>query len=123
VPRNKIPELIRGVKAISAKYGLTTICYGHAGDGNIHCNIIKTVDDETWEKVLPIAITEIFEHTASLGGQVSGEHGIGYVQREYLPLTQGAAEIDLMRRIKAQFDPTGILNPMKIFPTVASPAA
>jgi glycolate oxidase len=116
VPRNRIPELIRGVKAISAKYGLVTICYGHAGDGNIHCNIIKTVDDETWEKVLPAAITEIFELTASLGGQVSGEHGIGYVQREYLPITQGATEIALMRRIKEQFDPLGILNPLKIFP-------
>src|SRR5260370_15561058 len=116
VPRNRIPELIRGVKAIASKYGLITICYGHAGDGNIHCNIIKTVDDETWEKVLPNAITEIFEHTASLGGQVSGEHGIGYVQREYLPITQGATEIALMPRIKQQFDPLGILNPLKIFP-------
>jgi glycolate oxidase len=116
VPRNKIPQLIRGVKEISARYGLLTICYGHAGDGNIHCNIIKTVDDETWEKVLPVAIREIFAHTASLGGQVSGEHGIGYVQREYLPITQGLREIDLMRGIKGQFDPTGILNPMKIFP-------
>lgn len=116
VPRNKIPELIRGVKAIAARYGILTICYGHAGDGNIHCNIIKTVDDETWQKVLPVAIKEIFEHTASLGGQVSGEHGIGYVQREFLPLTQGASEIGLMRRIKDQFDPMGILNPGKIFP-------
>jgi len=116
VPRNKIPELIRGVKAIAAKYGLTTICYGHAVDGNIHCNIIKTVDDETWEKVLPKAIIEIFEHTASLGGQVSGEHGIGWVQREYLSITQGAREISLMRGIKQQFDPAGILNPRKVFP-------
>jgi glycolate oxidase len=115
VPRNKIPELIRGVKAIAAKYGLMTICYGHAGDGNIHCNIIKTVDDQTWEKVLPQAITEIFEHTASLGGQVSGEHGIGWVQRDYLSITQGAREISLMRGIKQQFDPAGILNPHKIF--------
>jgi glycolate oxidase len=118
VPRNKIPELIRGVKAIAAQYGILVICYGHAGDGNIHCNIIKTVDDETWEKVLPKAIAEIFAHTASLGGQVSGEHGIGFVQREYLPITQGLAEIELMRGIKKQFDPQGILNPMKIFPTV-----
>jgi glycolate oxidase len=116
VPRNKIPELIRGVKEISDRYGILTISYGHAGDGNIHCNIIKTVDDETWEKVLPKAITEIFELTASLGGQVSGEHGIGYVQREFLPITRGAVEIDLMRRIKQQFDPQGILNPRKIFP-------
>ncbi|HUP63954.1 MAG TPA: FAD-linked oxidase C-terminal domain-containing protein [Thermoanaerobaculia bacterium] len=116
VPRSKIPELILGVKAIAARYGLMTICYGHAGDGNIHCNIIKTVDDDTWKNVLPSAIREIFEHTKSLGGQVSGEHGIGYVQREFLPITQGAVEISLMRAIKDQFDPKGILNPGKIFP-------
>lgn len=116
VPRNKIPELIAGVKEIAGRYGLLTICYGHAGDGNIHCNIIKTVDDETWTNVLPKAIVEIFELTHGLGGQVSGEHGIGYVQREYLSITVGAVEIDLMRKIKAQFDPKGILNPGKIFP-------
>ncbi|HVR44993.1 MAG TPA: FAD-linked oxidase C-terminal domain-containing protein, partial [Thermoanaerobaculia bacterium] len=116
VPRSRIPELIAGVKEIAARYGLTTICYGHAGDGNIHCNIIKTVDDETWNGVLPSAIREIFEHTAALGGQVSGEHGIGWVQREFLPITRGAAEIALMRKIKDQFDPRGILNPGKIFP-------
>jgi glycolate oxidase len=115
VPRDKIPELIRGVKEISARYGLMTICYGHAGDGNIHCNMVKTVDDETWKTALPLAIQEMFELTASLGGQVSGEHGIGYVQREYLPITQGAVEIELMRKIKLLFDPVGILNPGKIF--------
>jgi len=123
VPRNKIPELISGVKEIAARYGLLTICYGHAGDGNIHCNIIKTVDDETWNHVLPKAIVEIFEHTHALGGQVSGEHGIGYVQREYLSITVGAVEIDLMRKIKAQFDPQGILNPGKIFPARAGDPA
>ncbi|HXI11683.1 MAG TPA: FAD-linked oxidase C-terminal domain-containing protein [Thermoanaerobaculia bacterium] len=119
VPRSRIPELISGVKAIAAKYNLMTICYGHAGDGNIHCNIIKTVDDETWENVLPNAIVEIFEHTKSLGGQLSGEHGVGFVQKEYLPITQGAVEIGLMKKIKSQFDPMGILNPMKIFPAEA----
>jgi len=123
VPRNKIPELISGVKEIAGRYGLLTICYGHAGDGNIHCNIIKTVDDETWNNVLPKAIVEIFEHTHALGGQVSGEHGIGYVQREYLSITVGAVEIDLMRKIKAQFDPQGILNPGKIFPARAGDPA
>jgi glycolate oxidase len=117
VPRNKIPELIRGVKEIAAKYGLMIICYGHAGDGNIHCNIIKTVDDETWEKVLPDAIREIFEHTRDLGGQISGEHGIGYVQREFMPITKSATELGLMKAIKMQFDPKGILNPVKIFPS------
>jgi glycolate oxidase len=116
VPRNRIPELIRGVKEIAARHGLMVICYGHAGDGNIHCNIIKTVDDEKWEKELPGAIREMFEHTRDLGGQISGEHGIGYVQREFLPITVGPVEIGLMRGIKMQFDPTGILNPRKIFP-------
>jgi glycolate oxidase len=116
VPRNRIPELIAGVKAIAARRGLMTVCYGHAGDGNIHCNIIKNVDDATWRDELPPAITEIFELTKELGGQISGEHGVGYVQKNYLPLTQGAAEIALMRRIKEQFDPLGILNPGKIFP-------
>jgi len=116
VPRNRIPELIRGVKEIAGRYGLMTICYGHAGDGNIHCNIIKTVDDETWKKTLPIAIREIFALTASLGGQVSGEHGIGFVQREYLSITQGPVELSMMKKIKDQFDPAGILNPLKIFP-------
>jgi glycolate oxidase len=115
VPRNRIPELIRGVKEIAGRYGLMTICYGHAGDGNIHCNIIKTVDDQTWTETLPLAIREIFALTASLGGQVSGEHGVGYVQRDYLSITQGPAEIALMKKIKQQFDPLGILNPVKIF--------
>jgi glycolate oxidase len=115
VPRNKIPELIRGVKEISARHGLMTICYGHAGDGNIHCNIIKTVSDEAWEKELPGAITEMFELTRDLGGQISGEHGVGYVQREFLPITQGPTELSLMKAVKQQFDPQGILNPVKIF--------
>ncbi len=122
VPRNKIPELITGVKEISEKYGIMTIAYGHAGDGNIHCNIIKTVDDDTWERVLPDAIREMFELTASLGGQVSGEHGIGYVQREFLPITRGPVEIALMRGIKEHFDPMGILNPGKIFPALLEKA-
>lgn len=116
VPRNQIPALIAGVKEIAAQHGLMTVCYGHAGDGNIHCNIIKNVDDEKWTKELPVAIRQIFELTKLLGGQVSGEHGVGYVQREYLPITQGAAEIALMKRIKDQFDPAGIMNPGKIFP-------
>jgi glycolate oxidase len=119
VPRNRIPELIAGVKEIAARHGLMTVCYGHAGDGNIHCNIIKNVDDATWRDALPVAITEIFKLTKQLGGQVSGEHGVGWVQKNYLPLTQGPAEIALMKRIKDQFDPTGILNPGKIFPDAA----
>jgi len=116
VPRTKIPELIKGVKEISGRYGITTICYGHAGDGNVHVNILKDkMDDESWNKNLDTAITEIFRLTVSLGGTISGEHGIGYSQKKYLPIALGAEEIALMRSIKKTFDPNNIMNPGKIF--------
>ncbi len=116
VPRANMTKLVRGVKKISAKYGITTICYGHSGDGNIHVNILKDkLDDETWNKILDRAIREIFELTVSLGGTISGEHGIGYSQKDYLPIALSGTELDLMRRIKETFDPNNILNPGKIF--------
>ncbi len=116
VPRAKIPELIKGVKEISGKYGITTICYGHAGDGNVHVNILKDkLDDQTWEKNLDTAIREIFELTVSLGGTISGEHGIGYSQKNYLPIALGVNEITLMKNIKRTLDPNNIMNPGKIF--------
>ena len=116
VPRANMTKLIRGVKEISAKYGITTICYGHSGDGNIHVNILKDkLDEKSWEENLDKAIREIFELTVSLGGMISGEHGIGYSQKSYLPIALGEAELDLMRRIKKTFDPNNILNPGKIF--------
>lgn len=116
VPRAKIPQLIKGVKEISAKYGITTICYGHAGDGNVHVNILKDkMDDESWQKNLDTAIRAIFELTVSLGGTISGEHGIGYSQKGYLPIALGVEEIALMRSIKKTFDPNNIMNPGKIF--------
>ncbi len=116
VPRSKIPELIKGVKEISVRYGITTICYGHAGDGNVHVNILKDkLDDETWEKNLDTAIREIFRLTVSLGGTISGEHGIGYSQKNYLPIALGVEEIALMKNIKRTLDPNNIMNPGKIF--------
>lgn len=116
VPRSKIPELIKGVKEISKEYGITTICYGHAGDGNVHVNILKDkLDDETWEKNLEIAIKKIFRLTVSLGGTISGEHGIGYSQKNYLPIALGVEEIILMKSIKSTMDPNNIMNPGKIF--------
>ncbi len=117
VPRAHLPQLVNGVKKICAQYGITSICYGHAGDGNVHVNILKDkLDDATWEKYLDIAIREIFELTVSLGGTISGEHGIGYSQKSYLPIAVGQAELNLMKQIKKAFDPKGILNPGKIFP-------
>jgi len=116
VPRSKIPNLIKGVKEISAKYGITTICYGHAGDGNVHVNILKDkLDEKSWEENLDTAIRQIFKLTVSLGGTISGEHGIGYSQKSYLPIALGNDEIALMKNIKKTMDPNNIMNPGKIF--------
>ncbi|MBP1646838.1 MAG: dehydrogenase [Bacteroidetes bacterium] len=116
VPRAHLPELVRGVKEIAQRYGITAICYGHAGDGNVHVNILKEkMDDTTWERNVDAAVREIFQLTVSLGGTISGEHGIGYSQRSYLPIALSPVELKLMREIKRTFDPNGILNPGKIF--------
>jgi glycolate oxidase len=117
VPRYKLPELLRGVKAIGDRFGFKSVCYGHAGDGNLHVNIIKgDLSDERWNDELPSAIREIFELCVSLGGTLSGEHGIGLVQRNYMPIAFDEQELLLMKRIKMGFDPTQILNPLKVFP-------
>jgi glycolate oxidase len=117
VPRGNLPALVKKIKEISKKYDITTISYGHAGDGNIHCNIIKTnITEERWEKELPSVIAELFTEVVKLGGTISGEHGIGLVQKKYIELALSETEIGLMHQIKALFDPNHILNPGKIFP-------
>ncbi len=117
VPRYRLPDLLRAIKSIGEKYGFTSVCYGHAGDGNLHVNIIKgDLSDEVWNDQLPLAIREIFEHTISLGGTISGEHGIGLVQKNYMDIPFNSIQLDLMRSIKNVFDPNQILNPGKIFP-------
>jgi glycolate oxidase len=117
VPRFELPRLLEGVKSIGAKYGFKSVCYGHAGDGNLHINIIKgDLSDDQWKNELPKGITELFELTKKLGGTLSGEHGIGYVQKNYMPIVFNKVQLDLMRGIKNLFDPKGILNPGKIFP-------
>lgn len=117
VPRFELPKLLQGVKAIGKKYGFHSVCYGHAGDGNLHVNIIKgDLSDDIWTNDLPVAIREIFELTVRLGGTISGEHGIGYVQKNYMNIPFGSAELNLMKGIKNLMDPNGILNPGKIFP-------
>ena len=116
VPRAELPVLLKGVKAIGKKYGFSSVCYGHAGDGNLHVNIIKgDLSDEVWDKDLPKGIKEIFELCKSLGGTISGEHGIGLVQKPYLPIVFSPYHLDLMKGIKKVFDPNYILNPGKIF--------
>jgi glycolate oxidase len=115
VPRAELPALLKGVKEIGARYGFKSVCYGHAGDGNLHVNIIRgDLDAHTWENELPKGIREIFELCVKLGGTISGEHGIGLVQQPYLQIAVDKARINLMKGIKHVFDPNGILNPGKI---------
>ncbi len=116
VPRAALPQLIAGIKSIGSNYGFESICYGHAGDGNLHVNIIKAeMSDADWNTKLKDGIAEVFKLTVSLGGTISGEHGIGLVQREYMPIKYSETHLNLMRGIKQVFDPNGILNPGKIF--------
>lgn len=116
VPRAELPKLIKGIKMIGEKYGFDSVCYGHAGDGNLHVNILKgNMSDKDWNTQLKEGIKEIFELTVKLGGTISGEHGIGLVQREYMPIKYSEINLNLMRGIKKVFDPNGILNPDKIF--------
>lgn len=117
VPRYELPRLLAGVKAIGDRYGFKSVCYGHAGDGNLHVNIIKgALSDQAWKEELPKAIREIFDLTVSLGGTLSGEHGIGLVQRPYMDIAFNPVQLGLMRGLKQLFDPKGIMNPGKVLP-------
>jgi glycolate oxidase len=116
VPRAQLPQLIKGIKEIGGRYGFESVCYGHAGDGNLHVNIIKGgMSDEDWNSKLKEGIREIFELTVSLGGTLSGEHGIGWVQKGFMPIKYSNVHFELWRGIKSVFDKNGILNPGKIF--------
>jgi len=116
VPRNNLPKLIKGIKEIGKQYGFNTVCFGHLGDGNLHVNILKeNISEEDWENKIPEGIGEIFKLTVSLGGTLSGEHGIGIAKRPYMPIAMSEVNLNLMRGIKKVFDPNGILNPGKIF--------
>jgi len=116
VPRGAIPEAISRIKAISAKYGLPIVIFGHAGDGNLHPNILfDKRDPEQWAKVEQM-VAEEFAVALELGGTLSGEHGVGALKRPYMQQAQGPVAIELQKRIKAALDPVNILNPGKIFP-------
>jgi glycolate oxidase len=115
VPRAELPALLKKVKQVGADYGFESVCYGHAGDGNLHVNILRGDLSETaWNKEVPKGIREIFQFVKSVGGTISGEHGIGWVQKPYLDIVFSKTELKLMRQIKKVFDPRGILNPGKI---------
>ena len=115
VPRYRLPDLLEKVKALGKSYGFRTVCYGHAGDGNLHVNILRDdLSEAWWSTELPKAIRELFEFTVSIGGTLSGEHGIGLVQRDYMDIAFSETELSLFQGVKYVFDPNGILNPGKV---------
>jgi glycolate oxidase len=117
VPRAEIPSLLGGIKEIGARHDARIINFGHAGDGNVHVNVLKDeIADARWEALVPLVAEEIYRLTLSLGGTITGEHGIGATRRRYLPLALEEAQIEVMQRIREAFDPNRILNPGKIFP-------
>ena len=116
VPRAELPALLKGVKDIGKKYGFHSVCYGHAGDGNLHVNIIRgELSEEQWNGTLKTGIREIFELVKQLGGTISGEHGIGLVQKSYMDVIFDDQHLQIMKQIKQVFDPGNILNRGKIF--------
>ncbi len=116
VPRSKIPDMFRRLKEIREKYNVHLVVFGHAGDGNLHPNIICDKRDEEEMIRVEKAVEEIFEAAIQLGGTLSGEHGIGTLKSPFMEMELGAAGLDMMKRIKQAWDPNNILNPGKIFP-------
>jgi glycolate oxidase len=114
VPRSRIPHLVLAAKEIGARHGLAVATYGHAGDGNLHCNVLFDREDE--RPRVDAAVGEILRAAVDLGGTVTGEHGVGLAKRDFLEYEQGAELVALQRRVKSVFDPLGLLNPGKIFP-------
>ncbi|MBB1059098.1 FAD-binding oxidoreductase [Marilutibacter spongiae] len=116
VPVSRIPELVDGVQALAARSRLPIVCFGHAGNGNLHVNLMYDPADDAQRAHATSAMAEVFALAISLGGTLSGEHGIGLAKRDFIPRAIDAPTLALMRAIKAQFDPDGILNPGKLLP-------
>ena len=119
VPRMAIPELVARLGAIGAMAGAPVICFGHAGDGNVHVNILRAgLDDESWETAKSLVFPALIAEVYRLGGVLSGEHGIGWLKKQHLAQVLPKKHLELMRGIKRTFDPAGILNPGKIFDSI-----
>ncbi|MEW9673800.1 FAD-binding oxidoreductase [Ammoniphilus sp. 3BR4] len=116
VPRSQIPAMMEHLKQIREKYQLNLVVFGHAGDGNLHPNIITDKRNIAEMKRVEDAVSEIFEAAVSLGGTLSGEHGIGTLKSAYMKMELGEAGLMMMKKIKEAWDPNNILNPGKIFP-------
>lgn len=117
VPVSRMPELIGGLDRLSSETGITIINFGHAGNGNIHVNLLVDPDDAAQMVAAADCLRRVFSMVLELGGTLSGEHGVGTEKRDFVGREIDPVTLDLMRRIKAQFDPKGILNPSKLFPS------
>jgi glycolate oxidase len=115
VPRGRLVDLIREVRRIGDRYGLLTACYGHAGDGNLHVNLLFGSTEERQKG--HAAVEDVLQAAIDLGGTITGEHGVGLAKRAFLAREQSRELIELQRRVKRAFDPDDLLNPGKIFPT------
>ena len=116
VPVSRVPELIVGLKALSTRLGIPIVNFGHAGNGNIHVNLLFRPDDPTHASNVDACLDAVFDLVLSLDGTLSGEHGIGLAKRPFMARALDPVALDLMRAIKRQFDPDGILNPGKLLP-------
>ena len=116
VPRGRVPELFAAIEELRAAYSLRIAAFGHAGDGNIHVNLMVDRQDAQQRARAKEAERTLFEQVVALEGSISGEHGIGFAKAPYIELELAPEAIALMKRVKAAFDPNGILNPGKIFP-------
>ena len=119
VPVARLPELLHGLAGISARTGIAIVNFGHAGNGNIHVNLLYRPEDAAQASAAPGALAAVFDLVLALDGTLSGEHGIGIDKRDFVPRAIAPATLALMRAIKSQFDPDGILNPGKLLPPVA----
>ena len=120
VPRTRIPELVQFTEKLAQELNLTILTFGHAGDGNIHVNIMLDLDQEEQRRRGEIAKERLFRQVIHLAGTLSGEHGIGITKSKFLPLELNDTTLKIMKQLKTLFDPQGILNPGKIFPTETS---
>ena len=116
VPHSAVPEMIARIKEISAKWDLPIVIFGHAGDGNLHPNILFDKRDEEECKRVESAVGDLFRAAVEVGGSLSGEHGVGVLKRPYLEMAMGPLAVEMQKRIKRAWDPNNILNPGKIFP-------
>jgi glycolate oxidase len=119
VPRSRVPEMIRALEEISGRYGVPIVNFGHAGDGNIHVNVMVDLAEPGMEATVEQVLQEIFRTTVALNGSISGEHGIGIAKAPYIGMELDRETMAVMRAVKRALDPNNIMNPGKIFPDLS----